>query len=308
MHPSVSEETTADSTELLHNSQEVGQPAGVDRTELVDTGPLGDALQPSAVTIQSKTEMGSSPVSGGVGLVKPGSDTPTPSLSSKDITPASEGESEASTPDVVNASTSKGDTPASKVLSSTSRRDPPSLKEDTPTSKRDPPSLKEDTPTSKRDPPSQKDTPVPKQDMPTPKGDTPSRKEDTPIPKEDPPIPKEDPPTPKEDSPTPKEDPPTPKEDSPTPKEDPPTPKEDTPSPAKTQDLLESWKGCVLVTLIATLYECVSVCVCLLQSKWRCCKVTGSLGSQLYGKLQCGVLCTVCVCVRACVRACVCVL
>ena len=235
VHPSVSEETTADSTELLRNSQEVGQPAGVDRTELVDTGPLGDALQPSAVTIQSKTEMGSSPVSGGVGLVKPGSDTPTPSLSSKDFTPASEGESEASTPDVVNASTSKGDTPASKVLSSASRRDPPSLKEDTPTSKRDPPSLKEDTP-------------APKQDMPTPKGDAPSRKEDTPIPKEDPPIPKED---------------------LPTPKEDPPTPKEDTPSPAKTQDLLESWKGCVLVRLNATLYECVSVCLCV------CCRASG---------------------------------
>ena len=222
---SASEERTGDNADALHNPPEVEQPTGIDRPEPVSTGSVNDDLQHKAlsslVPAQGKTEIGSSLASGGAGLMKPGSDTPTlPGRAKKGTLPASEEEGEPSTPDVVNATTSKGDTPASKMQTPTTKKDPPSSKDD---------------------------TPIPKQDIATPK-------EDPPTLKEDPPTPKEDPPTPKEDPPTPKEDPPTPKEDPPTPKEDPPTPKEDPPPPAKTQDLLESWKGCMLS-------DCQSTCV-----------------------------------------------
>ena len=195
---SASEERTGDSVDVLHSPQEVELPTGVDRPEPVSTGYANDDLQhkslSSLVAAQGKTDMGSSLVSGGTGLMKPGSDTPTlPSRAQKGILSASkEEEGEPSTPDVVNATTSKGDTPASKMQTPT-------------TKKKDPPSSKDDTP-----------------------------------------IPKQNNATPKENPPTPEENPPTPKEDPPTPEEDPPTPEEDPPPPVKTQDLLESWKGCVL--------------------------------------------------------------
>ena len=195
---SSSEERTGDNADALHNPQEVEQPTGVDRPEPVSTGSANDDLQHKALSLlvaaQGKTEMGSSLASGGAGLMKPGSDTPTlPSRAKKGTLPASEEEGEPSTPDVVNATTSKGDTPASKMQTPTTKKDPPSSKDD---------------------------TPIPKQDIATPK-------------------------------------------------EDPPTPKEDPPPPAKTQDLLESWKGCMLS-------DCQSTCVSL---RFLCCR-TGRSSSK----------------------------
>ena len=249
---SASEERTGDNADALHSPQEVEQPTGIDRPEPVTTGSVNDDLQHKAlsslVAAQGKTEIGSSLASGGAGLMKPGSDTPTlPGRAKKGILPASEEEGEPSTPDVVNATTSKGDTPASKMQTPTTKKDPPSSKDD---------------------------TPIPKQDIATPK--------------EDPPTLKEDPPTPKEDPPTPKEDPLTPKEDPPTPKEDPPTPKEDPPPPAKTQDLLESWKGCMLS-------DCQSTCVSL---RFLCCRTGRSSSKWLAVRTHSHTVCVpACMCI-----------
>ena len=176
--PRVKADPTAGSDDLLDISPEVDQPAVRNQLELVNTGSEPPHNQhPSPVTAQSETVMGNPLVSGGTGQMKPTNDTPTPNGTGKNIPAVSKGEDQTSTPDVVRANTSKGDTPASKVQTPTTKEDTLTTKEDTPTSREDPPTPKEDPPTSREDPPTPKeDTPSPSEDPPAPNEDTPPAK------------------------------------------------------------------------------------------------------------------------------------